>query len=57
LAEAKYPDAIDKLLDFRTSLYKLATAAKPKISQVDAEVLITDSNNAITCIQGLIAEG
>jgi hypothetical protein len=36
---------------------KLAAAPKPKISQADAQLLITDANNAIACIQGLIIEG
>lgn len=57
LAEGKYEDAIAKLVDFRTSLENLATAPKPKISQADASVLITDANNAIACIEGLIVEG
>jgi hypothetical protein len=57
LTEGKYLDAIDKLLDFRTSVEKLATAPKPKISLADAQLLITDVDNAIACIQGLIVEG
>ena len=57
LTEGKYLDAIEKLLDFRASVEKLAMAAKPKISQGDAQVLITDADNAIACIQGLIVEG
>jgi hypothetical protein len=57
LTEGKYLDAIGKLLDFRTSVEKLATAAKPKLSQADAQLLITDADHAITCIQGLRVEG
>ena len=57
LAEGKYQDAIAKLLDFETTVEKLATAAKPKISQADAQLLIADADAAIACIQGLIAEG
>ena len=57
LAEGKYLDAIDKLIDFRTSVEKLASAPKPKISQADADLLIADANRAIACIEGLIAEG
>ena len=57
LNAGKYLDAIDKLIDFQTSVEKLATAPKPKISQADAQLLITDANNAIACIQGLIVEG
>jgi hypothetical protein len=57
LTEGKYLDAIDKLVDFRTSVEKLAAAPKPKISQADAQLLIADANNTIACIQGLIAEG
>jgi hypothetical protein len=57
LDEGKYQDAIDKLVDFRTSVEKLAAAPKPKISPEDAALLITDANNAIACIQSLIVEG
>lgn len=57
LAEGKYEAAIAKLVDFRTSVENLAAAPKPKISQVDAQLLIADANNAIACIQGLIVEG
>lgn len=55
LDEGKYQDAIDKLVDFRTSVENLAAATKPKISQEDAALLISDANNAIACIEGLIA--
>lgn len=55
LDEEKFQDAIDKLVDFRTSVENLATAPKPKISQEDAALLIADANNAIACIEGLIA--
>ena len=57
LAEGKYLDAIDKLVDFRVSVEKLAAAPKPKISQADAQLLIADANNAIACIQSLTAGG
>jgi hypothetical protein len=57
VTEGKYLDAVNKLLDFRTSVEKLATAPKPRISQADAQLLITDADNAIACIQGLIVEG
>ena len=53
LAEGKNDDAVAKLVDFQTSVERLATAPKPKISQADAQLLITDANNAIACIQGL----
>jgi hypothetical protein len=57
LAEGKFEDAIAKLVDFRTSIENLAAAPKPKIGQEDAQLLIANANNAITCIQGLIVEG
>ncbi len=57
LDEGKYQDAIDKLVDFRRSVEKLAAAPKPKISPEDAALLITDANNAIACIQSLIVGG
>lgn len=53
LTEGKNEDAIAKLVDFQTSVQKLATAPKPKISQADAQLLTNDANNAIACIQGL----
>lgn len=54
LDEGKLQDAVDKLVDFRTSVESLVFAAKPKISQGDADLLISDVNAAIACIQGLI---
>ena len=57
LADGKFEDAIAKLVDFRTSIENLAAAPKPKIGQEDAQLLITNANNAIACIQGLIVEG
>ena len=57
LDEGKNQDAIDKLVDFRTSVEKLVSASKPKISPEDAALLITDANNAMACIQSLIVEG
>jgi hypothetical protein len=53
LAEGKNEEAMTKLVDFQTSVEKLATAPKPKISQADAQLLMTDANNAIACIQSL----
>lgn len=55
LDEGKFQDAIDKLVDFRTSVENLATATKPKISQEDAALLISDADYVIACIEGLIA--
>ena len=57
LDEGKFLDAIAKLVDFRTSVENLAAAPKPKISQADAQLLITDANNAIACIQSLTVAG
>jgi FIMAH domain-containing protein len=57
LEEGKYQDAIDKLVDFRTTVERLATAPKPKISQADADLLIADANAAIACIEELQAGG
>lgn len=54
LEEGKLQDAVDKLVNFRTAVENLAFSAKPKISQADADLLISDSDAAILCIQGLI---
>jgi hypothetical protein len=57
LDEGKFQDAIDKLVDFRTAVERLANAPKPKISQAAGELLISDANAAIACIQGLQTVG
>ncbi len=57
LTEGKFQDAIDKLVDFNTAVEKMAAASKPKIGPADAELLVTDANNAVACIQSLLAGG
>lgn len=54
LDEGKFQDAFDKMVDFRTGVEKLVSAAKPKISQADADLLIADADNVLACIQSLI---
>jgi hypothetical protein len=54
LDEGKFEDALTKLIDVRMSVEKLASAPKPKISQEDANLLISDVNAAISCVQALI---
>lgn len=56
LDEGNFQDAVDKLVDFRTEVEKLVGAARPKISQADAGLLIADANAAIACIE-ILQEG
>ena len=53
LDQAKVGDALQKLTDFRSKVEELRDAAKPKIDAMDAQDLINDVNDAITCVQGL----
>jgi len=55
LEQDKAEDALDKLIDFRTSVEQLINAAKPKIGQEDANLLLADVNAAIACVEDLIA--
>lgn len=57
LAEGKFQDAIDKLVDFSTAVEQMTAASKPKIGPTDAELLVTDANNAVACLQSLLAGG
>jgi PKD repeat protein len=52
LLEGKFEDAIQKLVDFKTKLPKLAN--KGEISQEDADLLIAEADGAIACIQSII---
>ncbi len=50
LAEGKNADAVEKLVDFQTTLTALATAAKPKVDPATADALIAEAQGVIDCI-------
>jgi FIMAH domain-containing protein len=49
-AEGKNADAVQKLVDFQTTLNALATAPKPKVDPVVAQSLIAEAQGVIDCI-------
>jgi hypothetical protein len=53
--QAKFCDALQKLTQFRDAVNSLLNAPKPKISQDDANTLLAGVNDAIACVQDLIA--
>ena len=53
--EAKFCDALGKLIQFREKVNSLLNAPKPKISQEDADLLLSGVNDAIACVQDLIS--
>jgi anionic cell wall polymer biosynthesis LytR-Cps2A-Psr (LCP) family protein len=50
LAEGKNADAVQKLVDFQTTLNALATAPKPKVDPAVAQSLVVDAQGVIDCI-------
>jgi anionic cell wall polymer biosynthesis LytR-Cps2A-Psr (LCP) family protein len=50
LAEGKNADAVQKLVDFQTTLNALATAPKPKVDPAVARSLIAEAQGVIECI-------
>lgn len=52
--QAKFCDALQKLIDYRDKVNSLLNSPKPKISQEDATTLLTGVNDAIACVQDLI---
>jgi hypothetical protein len=50
LAEGKNADAVQKLVDFQTTLNALATAPKPKVDPAVARSLIAEAQSVIDCI-------
>jgi anionic cell wall polymer biosynthesis LytR-Cps2A-Psr (LCP) family protein len=50
LAEGKNADAVQKLVDFQTTLNALATAPKPKVDPAVAQSLIAAAQGVIDCI-------
>lgn len=53
LSEDKNADALQKLVDFQTTLNALATAAKPKVDPAVAQALITEAQAVIDCINAV----
>jgi len=53
LSEGKDADAVQKLVDFQTTLNALATAAKPKVDSAVAQALITEAQAVIDCINAI----
>jgi hypothetical protein len=54
LDQAKFADALQKLVDYQNTLNALHGAAKPKISAADYATLSADVAAAIACVQDLI---
>jgi FIMAH domain-containing protein len=50
LAEGKNADAVQKLVDFQTTLNALATAPKPKVDPAVAQSLTAEARVVIDCI-------
>src|SRR5919107_5174278 len=50
LAQGKNADAVQKLVDFQTTLNALATAPKPKVDPAVAQSLIAEAQGVIDCI-------
>jgi len=50
LAEDKNADAVQKLVDFQTTLNASATAPKPKVDPAVAQSLIAEAQGVIDCI-------
>ncbi len=55
LAEGKNADAVQKLVDFQTTLDSLATAPKPKVEASTAQSLTAETQGVIDCINAIDA--
>lgn len=53
LAEGKNADAVQKLVDFQTTLNSLATAANPKVEFGTAQTLTAEAQGVIDCINSI----
>ena len=53
LAEGKNADAVQKLVDFQTTLGSLATAAKPKVEADTAQTLTAQAQDVTNCITSI----
>jgi hypothetical protein len=53
LAEGKSTDAVEKLVDFQSTLNSLATASKPKVDATTAQTLNAEAQGVIDCINAI----
>jgi hypothetical protein len=53
LSQGKNADAIQKLVDFQTTLNALASAAKPKVDAGVAQALSAEAQGVIDCISAI----
>jgi hypothetical protein len=53
LGEGKNADAVQKLIDFQTTLNALATAPKPKVDPAVAQQLSAEAQGVIGCINAI----
>ena len=53
LAEGKNADAVEKLVNFQSTLNLLATAAKPKVDATTAQTLSAEAQGVIDCINAI----
>jgi len=53
LTEGKNADAVQKLVDYQTTLNSLATAAKPKVDAGTAQTLNAEAQGVINCINAI----
>jgi len=53
LAEGKTADAVQKLVDFQSTLTSLATASKAKVDAATAESLTAEAQGVIDCINSI----
>ena len=53
LAEAKNPDAVQKLVDFQTTLNSLAIALKAKVDPGTAQTLGSEAQGVIDCVNSI----
>jgi predicted Rossmann fold nucleotide-binding protein DprA/Smf involved in DNA uptake len=53
LTEAKNADAVQKLVDYQTTLNSLATATKAKVAASSAQTLTAEAQGVIDCINAI----
>jgi hypothetical protein len=53
LADAKNADAVEKLVDYQTTLNSLATATTPKVDAGTAQTLSAEAQGVIDCINAI----
>ena len=57
LTEGKNTDAVEKLVDFQSTLTSLATASKAKVDATTAESLTAEAQGVIDCINSIDSAG